>query len=75
MCCYVVAHVPGMPGIWYLSGVAGGLPVLTLSRSCALVLPAVRAAGGVSWCRAACASGFLPGVRFNVLPVPPFLPV
>lgn len=76
MCCYVVARVPGMPGVWYLSGVAGGLPVLTLSRSCALVLPAVRAAGGVSWCRAACAgSGFLPGVRFNVLPVPPFPPV
>lgn len=72
MPCYVVAHVPGMPGVWYLSGVAGGLPVLTLSRPCALVLPAVRAAAGVSWCRAACAgAGFLPGVRFNVLPVPP----
>ena len=72
MCCYVVARVPGMPGVWYLSGVAGGLPVLTLSRPCALVLPAVRAAAGVSWCRAACAgAGFLPGVQFNVLPVPP----
>lgn len=72
MLCYVVARVPGMPGIWYLSGVAAGLPVLTLSKSCALVLPAVRAAGGVGWCRAACSSAqFLPGVRFNVLPVPP----
>ena len=72
MLCYVVARVPGMPGVWYLSGVAGGLPVLTLSRPCALVLPAVRAAAGVRWCRAACAgAGFLPGVRFNVLPVPP----
>lgn len=72
MFCCVVARVPGMPGVWYLSGVAGGLPVLTLSRSCALVLPAVRAAAGVRWCRSACAgAGFLPGVRFNVLPVPP----
>lgn len=72
MKCYVVARVPDMPGTWYLSEIAGGLPVLTLSKSCALVLPAVRAAGGVSWCRAACAgAGFLPGVRFNVLPVPP----
>lgn len=68
--CYIVARVPDMPGTWYLSEIADGLPVLTLSRSCALVLPADRAANGVFWCRAACAnSGFLPGVRFNVLSV------
>ena len=43
MLCYVVARVPGMPGVWYLSGVAGSLPVLTLSRPCALVLLLVSA--------------------------------
>lgn len=68
--CYVVARVPDMPGTWYLSGIAGGLPVLTLSKSCALMLPAERAASGVRWCRAACANaGFLPGIKFNVLSV------
>ena len=69
MRCFIVAHVPGMPGLWYFSGAFGGLPVLALSRACALSFPAARAAAGVQWCRAVCAAaGFLPGVRFNVLP-------
>ena len=62
----ICATLSDMPGIWYLSGVYDGLPVLTLSRDCALSLSADRAVSGLRWCRSVRAD-YLSGVRWRLV--------